>query len=68
MHAAQLKNRGEQIDVFLSHDWPLGIEQHGDTAALVREKPFFRDEVRARQNPSTFYALDSRIAPKRASC
>lgn len=41
----QLKNRGEQIDVFLSHDWPLGIEQHGDTAALVREKPFFRDEI-----------------------
>ncbi|GAA5883619.1 hypothetical protein JCM3774_001849 [Rhodotorula dairenensis] len=41
----QLKNRGEQIDVFLSHDWPLGIEQHGDTATLVREKPFFRDEI-----------------------
>ncbi|GAA5978802.1 hypothetical protein JCM10908_004492 [Rhodotorula pacifica] len=41
----QLKNRGEQIDVFLSHDWPLGIEQHGDTASLVREKPFFRDEI-----------------------
>ncbi|BGP13568.1 lariat debranching enzyme [Rhodosporidiobolus nylandii] len=42
----QLKNRpSAPIDVFLSHDWPLGIEQHGDTQALVREKPFFRDEI-----------------------
>ncbi|GAA5868706.1 hypothetical protein JCM1840_004363 [Sporobolomyces johnsonii] len=41
----QLKNRGPQVDIFLSHDWPLGIEQHGDTDALVREKPFFRDEI-----------------------
>ncbi|BGP45752.1 lariat debranching enzyme [Rhodotorula kratochvilovae] len=41
----QLKNRGEKVDVFLSHDWPLGIEQHGDTNTLLREKPFFRDEV-----------------------
>lgn len=32
--------------MFLSHDWPLGIEQHGDTETLLREKPFFRDEVR----------------------
>lgn len=31
--------------VFLSHDWPLEIEQYGDTAALIRRKPFFRDEV-----------------------
>lgn len=30
----------------MSHDWPLGIEQHGDTEALIRDKPFFRDEVR----------------------
>ncbi|KPV75708.1 uncharacterized protein RHOBADRAFT_52742 [Rhodotorula graminis WP1] len=41
----QLKNRGDSVDVFLSHDWPLGIEQHGDTETLLREKPFFRDEV-----------------------
>lgn len=34
------------MDVFLSHDWPLGIEQHGDVDWLMREKPFFRDEVR----------------------
>lgn len=32
-------------DIFISHDWPVGIEQHGDTARLLRAKPFFRDEV-----------------------
>ncbi|GAA5875606.1 hypothetical protein JCM16303_000681 [Sporobolomyces ruberrimus] len=41
----QLKNRGKHIDLFLSHDWPLGIEQHGDTGWLIRAKPFFKDEV-----------------------
>ncbi|ORY85613.1 lariat debranching enzyme, C-terminal domain-domain-containing protein [Protomyces lactucae-debilis] len=33
------------IDIFLSHDWPRGIEQHGDTAALLKKKPFFKAEV-----------------------
>ena len=42
----QLKGRGASPDVFMSHDWPLGIEQHGETDALIREKPFFREEVR----------------------
>ncbi|WFD26181.1 lariat debranching enzyme [Malassezia nana] len=32
-------------DIFLSHDWPNGVEQHGDVQALVRQKPFFRDEI-----------------------
>ena len=34
------------VDVFMSHDWPRGIEQHGDTEGLLRTKPFFREEVR----------------------
>ena len=29
----------------MSHDWPNTIEQHGDTQALIRRKPFFKDEV-----------------------
>ncbi|GAA6000947.1 RNA lariat debranching enzyme [Rhodotorula paludigena] len=41
----QLKNRGKAVDVFLSHDWPLGIEQHGDVDQLICDKPFFRDEI-----------------------
>ena len=34
-----------RLDVIISHDWPQGIEQHGDTDALLRKKPFFRQEV-----------------------
>ena len=33
------------LDVMLSHDWPRGIERHGDTASLLRKKKFFRQEV-----------------------
>ncbi|KAG0697591.1 lariat debranching enzyme, C-terminal domain-containing protein [Suillus ampliporus] len=32
-------------DIFLSHDWPQHIEQHGDTHGLLRRKPFFRQDV-----------------------
>ncbi|KAG0216241.1 lariat debranching enzyme [Mortierella sp. GBA30] len=36
----------EPMDIFLSHDWPLGIEQYGDVDWLLRKKKFFADEVR----------------------
>lgn len=29
------------VDIMLSHDWPAGIEHHGDTQALFRTKPWF---------------------------
>ncbi|KAH9812754.1 lariat debranching enzyme, C-terminal domain-containing protein [Melampsora americana] len=32
-------------DIFVSHDWPVGIEKYGNTAQLIRAKPFFRDEI-----------------------
>ncbi|SGY38436.1 BQ5605_C003g02030 [Microbotryum silenes-dioicae] len=41
----QLETQGPQVDIFLSHDWPLGIERFGNTAALIRQKPFFKDEI-----------------------
>ncbi|KAI0313108.1 lariat debranching enzyme, C-terminal domain-containing protein [Amylostereum chailletii] len=31
--------------IFLSHDWPQGIEHHGDLNGLLRRKPFFRADV-----------------------
>lgn len=34
------------VDVFLSHDWPAGVTAYGDEAALLRVKPFFREDVR----------------------
>jgi len=30
--------------VFLSHDWPAGIEYHGDHGRLMRRKPHFRSD------------------------
>ncbi|KAF7725647.1 lariat debranching enzyme [Apophysomyces ossiformis] len=35
------------IDIFLSHDWPLGIERFGDLPMLLRKKPFFLQEVKS---------------------
>ncbi|KAI0761532.1 DBR1-domain-containing protein [Trametes elegans] len=31
--------------VFLSHDWPQGIEHHGDLRDLLRRKPYFREDI-----------------------
>ncbi|KAG9414847.1 Methyltransferase-like protein 9 [Aphanomyces cochlioides] len=33
------------IDIFLSHDWPRGIEQYGRADLLLRRKSFLRDEI-----------------------
>lgn len=31
--------------IFLSHDWPQGITEHGDLAALLKDKPAFTSEI-----------------------
>lgn len=36
----------EPIDIFLSHDWPCGITDHGNWKDLVRRKPYFEKEIR----------------------
>ncbi|KAK1299848.1 Lariat debranching enzyme [Acorus calamus] len=33
------------IDIFISHDWPLAITEYGNKEELVRQKPYFRDEI-----------------------
>lgn len=33
------------LDIMISHDWPQGIEQHGDTQGLIRRKPYFQREI-----------------------
>ncbi|KAL4350660.1 hypothetical protein HN51_032363 [Arachis hypogaea] len=35
----------EPIDIFLSHDWPVRITDCGDWRELVRQKPFFKQEI-----------------------
>ena len=29
----------------MSHDWPNEIHKYGDTVALLRRKPFFREDI-----------------------
>ncbi|THU88901.1 DBR1-domain-containing protein [Dendrothele bispora CBS 962.96] len=31
--------------IFLSHDWPVTIDQHGDYRTLIRQKSHFRQEI-----------------------
>ncbi|PKA48434.1 Lariat debranching enzyme [Apostasia shenzhenica] len=38
----------EPIDIFLSHDWPLGITEFGNWEKLIQQKPFFKEEVQSR--------------------
>uniref|UniRef100_A0A5B6ZRQ0 Lariat debranching enzyme C-terminal domain-containing protein n=1 Tax=Davidia involucrata TaxID=16924 RepID=A0A5B6ZRQ0_DAVIN len=44
----KLMQVGEPIDIFLSHDWPIGITDHGNWKALVQQKPFFEKEIQER--------------------
>lgn len=41
----RLRQLQRPLDVFLSHDWPQGIERHGNTAQLLRCKPFLRPQA-----------------------
>jgi lariat debranching enzyme len=32
-------------EIFISHDWPEGIYRYGDTASLLKTKPFFKQDI-----------------------
>ncbi|KAI8895712.1 Metallo-dependent phosphatase-like protein [Globomyces pollinis-pini] len=53
------------VDIFLSHDWPIGITDHGDVKTLLKKKSFFRKEVEERRlgSPPLEYLLNH-IQPK----
>jgi lariat debranching enzyme len=40
-----LSKSTSRVDIIASHDWPVGIEQYGNTQELIRQKPFFREEI-----------------------
>ena len=42
----RLQQLKQPLDVFLSHDWPQGIADHGNKGQLFRMKPSLREEVR----------------------
>lgn len=44
---AQLLGLAGPLDVVLSHDWPRCAAGSGDTAALLRSKPFLAEDVQA---------------------
>ena len=50
---------GEPVDVFLSHDWPVGITEYGDERALLSRKPYFGEDIRKGElgNPHTLSLL-----------
>ncbi|KAI7872966.1 lariat debranching enzyme, C-terminal domain-containing protein [Spinellus fusiger] len=33
------------MDIFLSHDWPRGIERFGNMKKLIKKKPYFQQEI-----------------------
>eukprot|EP00301_Raphidiophrys_heterophryoidea_P001245 c10604_g1_i4.p1 GENE.c10604_g1_i4~~c10604_g1_i4.p1 ORF type:complete len:531 (+),score=93.71 c10604_g1_i4:223-1593(+) len=35
----------DTVDIFLSHDWPLGIAHHGNKQKLFRRKQFLQTEI-----------------------
>lgn len=41
----KLQTMKEHIDVFMSHDWPKNVYNHGNVGELLRKKSFFREEV-----------------------
>lgn len=38
----RLKQLSQPINIFISHDWPTGIWEHGDVKSLLKRKPFFK--------------------------
>ncbi|KAH9361296.1 hypothetical protein HPB48_006858 [Haemaphysalis longicornis] len=42
----RLKQLAEPVDIVISHDWPRGIYNYGNTEKLLQQKKFFVTEVR----------------------
>ncbi|KAM8711029.1 hypothetical protein ACLKA7_017628 [Drosophila subpalustris] len=41
----RLKQLSGKIDIFMSHDWPRGIQEYGNKAQLLRFKPHFAEDI-----------------------
>ncbi|GAV02850.1 hypothetical protein RvY_13364 [Ramazzottius varieornatus] len=50
----RLKQISRPVDIFVSHDWPVGVTDHGNVQQLLRFKPYFREDIETRNlgNPN----------------
>lgn len=57
----------EPLDLFISHEWPLGIYDHGDLQSLLRAKPHFRGDIERDRGigAAPLRMLLERIRPRR---
>jgi len=42
------------LDLFMTHDWPVGITNYGDKERLLRFKPYFKDDIEKGQLGNPF--------------
>lgn len=57
----KLKQLGTNVDMVLSHDWPVGIvESEYDQQRLLRKKPYFKQDLATGNlgNPETKELID----------
>ncbi|XP_054709931.1 uncharacterized protein LOC129219676 [Uloborus diversus] len=45
MDVFRLKQIKSHLDIFISHDWPVGVYNYGDKEKLLQRKSFFKDEM-----------------------
>jgi len=57
--------RSNALDIVVSHDWPAGITDFGNTEQLLRFKPHFTDDIKNNRlgNPATMDLLHQ-LAPR----
>ncbi|KAJ7084059.1 lariat debranching enzyme, C-terminal domain-containing protein [Mycena belliarum] len=62
----KLQSNGPPVDIMMSHDWPRGIEKHGDTEALLHENPRLKTSIYSNALGSPVYeVLLNTLKPKR---
>ena len=43
--SSSVSRGGNNVDIFMSHDWPSGVWEYGDKQRLLRSKPYFQEDM-----------------------
>ena len=43
--SGSVNHSGNNVDIFMSHDWPSGVWEYGDKQRLLRSKPYFQEDM-----------------------